>query len=224
MLEVRPNHLSLFFGRKGTGKSDLARYFFFLFRVRPRICIDTKDEHEDALPGVPTVDSPTEVFKFQTVRAVPPKLNKVAWMDEILARAFELGDVVLWWEELNAYMSHNRCSEDASIYALQGRKRKCGLLGTSPRPADVHGDLKSQADHFFVFLLKYLRDKEAAAGHLDLPNVAALEELYAQLVPFGFLHYDVAADELVVNDPVHDPDALTAELRRLYFGPYDPRP
>lgn len=224
--EIRRDHVTTVFGRKGTGKSELARYLFTLMGTRyrggGRICIDTKDEHADELPGVPSITSPAAIFSSQTVRAVPPDPTDEEWFDELFRFAFDEGDTTIWCEELNAFTSPSKAPKWMKIYLYQGRRRKCGFIGTNQRPAEQHGCFLSQADHVIVYPLQYRLDREAVARHLDVEHVDVVSELLDELPEYGFLHFDVAAGELSSSGPVHDPDALTDALSKLYFGPYDP--
>lgn len=217
----------MIFGRKGTGKSDLARYLFMLFGTRyrngGRVLIDSKDEHSESMPGVPTFDSPSEVFQAQTVRLVPPDPTDDKWFDEVYRLLFEAGDCVLWNEELNSFTSPGKAPKWTKIYIYQGRVRKCGFLGTNQRPAEQQGCFLSMADHVISYALRYKLDREAVARHMGVKNPDEFDDLLDQLVPFGFLHYDVEHDDLSSSAPIHDPEALTAEISRLYFGPYDSR-
>lgn len=216
--EVRREHVSVFFGRKGTGKTELARYLWSLFRPW-RICIDVKEDLADKLPGVPTVDSPGEIVGLQTVRVVPPHPDDERFYDELFGIAFKHGDVCIWWDELDAATSPNRIPQAAKIYVVRGRSRRCGLLGCTTRPANTHPAFLSQADHVFVHKLRHRLDIDAISRHFDIPPDQLIDAL-DDLDDFGFLHFDTAAGELESSEPVHDPDALTAELSKLYFGPY----
>lgn len=217
----------MIFGRKGTGKSDLARYLFMLFGSRyrgaGRVCIDSKNEHSESLPGVPTFESPSDVFAAQTVRLVPPDPTDADWYDEVYRRMFEAGDCVLWNEELNSFTSPGRAPKWTKIYIYQGRVRKCGFIGTNQRPAEQQGCFLAMADHVISYALRYKRDRQAVAQHMGVESDEEFDELIDSLVEFGFMHYDVAAGELSLSEPVHDSEVLTQEISKLYFGPYDRR-
>ncbi len=220
MHKVQRDNVSVFFGRKGTGKSELARYFFSILAPM-RVVIDVKDDLGDKLPGIPTVQSARDVVRFQTVRVVPVDPDDETFYDELFEILFGLGDVVVWWDELDAATGPNKIPRNVKIYLVRGRSRRCGLLGCTTRPANTHPLFLSQADHVFVHKLRHRLDIDALARHLDISSDELSAEL-DDLEQFGFLHYDVAAGELVASDPVHDPDALTSEISKLYFGPYDP--
>jgi hypothetical protein len=223
---IHREQVSVFFGRKGTGKSELARYLFTLFSSPWRICIDVKDELEAKLPGVPTVEDPYDVLKFQTVRVAPRDPDDEAFYDELFRILFEnapmFGGSIVWWDEMDAATSPHKIPKQLKIYMIRGRSRGCGLLGCTTRPANTHPVFLSQADHVFVHKLRHSLDIDAISRHFDIP-ADELSGALDNLPEFGFLHYEVKTGELESCDPVHDPDALTAELRRIYFGPYDPR-
>lgn len=220
---IERTHRMVFYGRTGTGKSELARAIWTVF-APPRVVIDVKDDLADKLPGIPTVDSPVEVFAHPTVRAVPSRLDSAAWFDELYARALAEGGYVIWLDEANEISRPSFIPLQVRRYILQGRARRCGHLACTPRPADISPTFGAQANHVFVFRLTHPRDVAASAALLGVSE-RELKDAFEALPPYGYVYEDLTdpASAPVLMAPSHDPDELTAKLVRLYFGPAEIR-
>lgn len=212
---IKRSHTQVFYGRRGSGKSELCRALWV--GMRPwRICIDVKDDRGEYLPGVPVVQSPKEILDHDTVRIVPARPNDVDWYNEIYELAFVEGDCLVWCDELNEVTKPNFVPESMRRYILQGRTRECGHLGCTPRPADIHPVFGAQADQIYIFRVTHPRDQDAVAGLIGM-KPAELERTIAELPRYHYIHCDDDG-ELSVNEPSHDPDELTAKIARLNFG------
>lgn len=201
----------------GTGKSELARALWIGQRD-PRICIDVKNDLGERLPGIPTIDAPSEVLDSPIVRAVPPDPSDERWYDAIYTAAFNQGDTLIWLDEANEVTKPNYVPKSIRKYVLQGRSRGCGHMACTPRPADVHPVFASQAGHVFVFRIQHPRDRKAISEMIGVPP-AKIEALLDELQDYWFIHYETALDEAIPCAPAHDPDELTAKIAARYFGP-----
>lgn len=213
---IQREHTQVFYGIKGSGKSELCRAYW-VSQAPWRVVIDVKDDLGDKLPGVPTVESPREILHYPTVRVVPSKPNDRAFYEEIYDVAFQAGDCLLWCDELNEMTHPGYIPDNQRRYILQGRTRRLGHLGCTPRPADIHGTFGSQADHIFVFRVQHPRDRDAIAGLIGAKPVELNAHL-DQLPKYHFIYRDEEND-IHICAPSHDPDELTRKLRSRHFGP-----
>lgn len=205
-----------FFGPVRSGKSELARAFFF-GHAAPRICVDVKDEHRPHMPNVPTVESPREAMDYWTCRAVPPDPRDERWYDELFFAAIERGDTLVWLDEANEISRPNYLPTGVRKFILQGEWRECGLLACTPRPADISPSFAAQSSHVFSFRMRHPRDRLAVAQIVGLAQ-EEFDRRNDELDKYHFLHYDVVDGTVESEPPSHDPDELTARVARMSFG------
>jgi energy-coupling factor transporter ATP-binding protein EcfA2 len=214
-----------FFGQTGSGKSELARAMF-AGMATPRIVIDVKDDLAAKLPGIPTVQSPTEAMHHETVRAVPVEPSDEAWYAAIYDAALARGETLIWLDEANEVSNSNYIPRSIRRFILQGRSRQCGHFACSPRPADINPTFAAQSQHLFLFWVTHPRDIKAYS-ELSGRKESVIESILTQRIEGKetrrFLHLEQDTGELVVCPPAHDPDQLTASIAARYFSPGKPR-
>lgn len=205
------------FGTTRSGKSELARELF-IRQGAPRAVIDVKSEQHARLPGVPVIDSPSELTRYPTCVLVPPDPSNEGWYDEVYTLAFRHGDYLLWLDEANEVTSRSYIPRAMRTFVLQGLGRGCGHYSLSPRPADVHKTFESQAGHLFYFKMYDARDRDAVIQQTGIPR-PEVDRAFDELGPYEFLHYERGIHELVAFDALPHPDGLTSRISRMAFGP-----
>ena len=187
--QVRPSEVLAIFGRRGSGKTTLARSL--VARQRRLIVFDPIAEWCRS-PGITTCES-VEAVRLALRRrwrlgfrlALPCQADHAAELDR-LARLIwgaqepflrrECPELVLVVDELNLGMPLGRRAEAMLGLTLQGRHRGIGLVGISQRPALVSSDFRGQAHRTFWCCLSAANDLRTARETLG-DRAAELRQL-----------------------------------------------
>lgn len=166
------------FGKKGFGKSFLARRYFDGWPY-DRVVIDPNNDLE--IPGAITYRGkapeawPDEVEGFVTIRFVPdlrmPKRELDAELDRMLMLAFynrghpPAGEgsglpCMLWVDEIVKVAKSNSTLPAMDLILHQGRHQGLFCLFCGPRPMVIDPLVISQSDLVFLFRLKGVADRK----------------------------------------------------------------
>jgi hypothetical protein len=181
-------------GRKMQGKSVYCRYLFR--KAKRRIIYDRNFEHS------------TTGFVVRTV----PQLRKAFLYDELTNCVFQpihftdeefeelcsfiikkISNVLFVVEEIEM-QAHARGWSSQSFREIvnRGRQQGIGLIGTARRPANIHGDIKGNADYVVVFELYLPRDVKFISEWINVP-----EQEIKDLEPYVHLIYDAKTHKVV---------------------------
>jgi len=183
-------------GTTGSGKSHLIRSLF-LGRPGRRLVIDPTDSELTAIKGAVTFSDPRRRYndrgedwrRAATARFVPRNPFDLDAYNALYEWAFEHPPVTVWLDEARMVMpSDGRVPEAALRYQMQGRKRGCSHLVANTRPVAINVELRSEAQHLFVFRLTHRADVKAIADTTGI-DVAQVAELLNSLDEHGFLHW-----------------------------------
>lgn len=205
----RATHIAIF-GRKGSGKSVLARRFWDSYPY-DRLVIDPTG---DVDPGDPktiqlTIPLPTrwpmklDRAERQTLRfaADPGSDTYKDDLDQAATLAFGHGHCLLWVDEIGELTSANATPPGMRRVLHQSRHRRLSTLFCGPRPIDINPLVINQADFIAVFHLPNPADRKRVADNMGL-EVDELEEAHGMLVEHGYLWWDARARELEVRPPI----------------------
>lgn len=201
-------------GKKGQGKSELARTMFESYPYDRLVIDPTGDIHLDGdvtklaapLPGKFPVD---DEGKQVTARFVPdPGLATYRDdMDRAVGLAFyHPGRRCLCWiDEIGELSKANNTPPHLARALHQGRHRRLSLLMCGPRPINIDPLVLAQADQVYIFRLPNPADRKRVADVIGVePGV--LDDAVANLGNFEYLRFDAHAtdpdDELVHFPPL----------------------
>lgn len=163
------------FGRKGSGKTTLARKVLQEFdRV---IVFDTLGQYDGEECW--TVEACLAAFERAAERprfTISCRLADVNDYLDLFEVAFELPGVLLVFEEVSFYCSAYALPAELSTIVRYGRNRSIDQIYIARRPAEVHRDLTAQSDVIVSFVQHEPRDVaylSAAAGE-DVSRVRSL--------------------------------------------------
>jgi hypothetical protein len=215
---TKPNHITIV-GRKGSGKSVLARRFWAGW-PGDRLVIDPTgdvDAGEDAerlelpLPSrwpnnpLGDLEAVGGKPKRSTLRYVPDMgaSTYVDDMDRAVGLAFTKGHALLWVDEVGELTNASSTPPHVRRLLHQSRHRKLSMLFCGPRPMDINPLVMSQADYIAVFRLPNPADRKRIADVTGL-DLGELEDALAEAVSVdhGYVWYDVVAEELLICPPL----------------------
>jgi hypothetical protein len=192
------------FGRKGSGKSVLARRFWSTWPY-DRLAIDPHNDLADdettrlihdplplRLPG------PVGDQERASLRYVPDmgSANHQDDMDRAVGLAFNHRRTLLWIDEVGDLTSANRTPPYMRRALHAGRHRDLSMLMCMPRPIDIDPLVISQADQIFFFHMPHTRDRERAAGTIGVAR-KDFDVAMDGLGEFEYLRYEMKTHELV---------------------------
>jgi len=206
---VNFNDRVLVVGKTGSGKSVLTRMLAAQSTGARLVVIDVKGEIDAGVdpvydPGAIDWGAPVVVFR-------PASMSREVFAelyDQILAAG---GPTVVWLDEARGVTTSNYAPDGLLIVQMQGRRLGIGHLVCCQRPYNVAVELRSEAEHFFVFGPLSKRDADALAEEIGRVNgrpftgeqlASALDRLHDQHGRHAFLWYDRRSRELAECEPV----------------------
>jgi len=200
------------FGRKGSGKSELAKSYFQAYPY-DRIVFDSNGDVDPegkftirVGPGDfewPTLEQWAEMRRDNPeLAAFPSLLYEIdftddalmagtripRWLflvDQVVKKAYHLGrPVCIWLDEIGELAPAGRTPGNISQALHKGRHVSLALLMAGPRPTDIDVLVLSQADIVIMFDVPHDLDRERLAKHLALKR-AELDPLLDNLEPHG---------------------------------------
>lgn len=206
------------FGRKGSGKSELAKSYFCAYPY-DRLLIDA---HGDVDPDS-TFTTPVGPGLFEwpePADGVYPSLRYEIdytddelvsgtriphwlWLvDQVIGHAYRLGrPVCIWLDEVGELAPAGRTPGNIVQALHKGRHVHLTLLMAGPRPVGVEVLVLSQADLAAFFEMPHPLDRERVAGALAIP-VGELADLLDNLEQYGYLVFFAASRTLVIMPPL----------------------
>jgi hypothetical protein len=217
-------------GRKGSGKSVLARSFwddypFDRIVVDPTGDVDPGDERAERLAAPMPARWPVDAEGRRVTLRYVPDVRSPTWVDD-MDRAVGLAywhphkRCLAWLDEIGAMTRANQTEANLRQALHQGRHRNLSLLMCGPRPIDINPLVLSQADYVAVFDLPNPRDRERVASTIGI-SPTDFDAEHGRLEEYGFLWYEAKTHELTVMDPLplrrrrtvapeHEEEGLTA--------------
>jgi hypothetical protein len=206
-------------GRKGTGKSVLAAFYWDSYPY-DELCIDVT---RDALVGpgcqflygelpttFPAPDRDAGVYRTKLVYRPDPGGD--TYTDD-LDRAVSLalhdpnGPCLLWIDERSEFTV--RPGPGMRRALNQSRHFGLSILSCGPRAVNMDPLLLSNADYLFLFDLPGVHDRQRVADTIGV-NLQALTNAINQLPPHGYLRWDAKA-----RDMIQFPPLPAADVRKL---------
>jgi hypothetical protein len=186
------------FGKKGQGKSVLARRFWDTW-PHDECCIDInadaldagdvdqtfKGEVPDFWPAARREDEPVRI------RYVP-ELRSSTYTDDLdraVGLALKRPHSLLWVDEVGVLSRANRTGPHTRRLLHHGRHLKISSLMCGPRPIDIDPLVIAQSDHVYVFKLPNPADVKRVAAVCGIPP-KELEAAVHALDDHEYLHYD----------------------------------
>lgn len=168
-----------FVGRTGSGKTTLADRLIRSLGYRTAV-IDPK--HRWEFPGYKLVTGyePDPRLVRQVFR--PRAGDEDGWFDtEAYLQQIWSYDVptVVYIDELTAVTTPRNTVPTLADFVRLGRQRKFGTWYASQRPKDVPSLFFTEADHWFMFDLRYEGDREKCVGFLGERVGERITEKYA---------------------------------------------
>lgn len=170
---IKPDELILVMGRRGCGKSYLAKK---IQEIWPRrIIIDSLNEYTDGI----IVNSFSEfcdkliILKEKNIRKFvlifkfnPEEGSSTEVFDQILRISYYFGDVQIVIEEIQRYSSPHFLSKWLENCLFVGRHQKISMLFTTQRPGMLNKGILSQCAHVFCGQLIDKNDINYVSGFL----------------------------------------------------------
>src|SRR5215471_2304087 len=166
-----------FTGKTGSGKSFAARYL--LRPIRRLLAIDPKMQlvaDRQWRLEAPSRESLNALKKGEYARIVywqPPAIDSDGFpvWDSIFELAWELGDVVVYIDEMYSVAKNGRLSYPLRRLYTQGRFPMIGVWAATQRPSFVPLEMFSEAEWAFVFTLRIEADRKKVAASLGFDQV-----------------------------------------------------
>lgn len=204
------NHVTVV-GRKGSGKSVLARRLFDSYDGDRMVIDPTGDIHLEPEPGLTQLTDPLPIRwpmppdeRRSTLRYAPDMKSPtyVDEMDRAAGLAFGKGDALLWLDEVAVLTRANATPPHMRAVLHQSRHRNLSLLFCGPRPVDIDPLVLSQADYVAVFQTPNPRDRQRLADAMGL-ELPTMEAAHRELGEHDYLWYDARAprDECLLVMP-----------------------
>lgn len=213
LLDPTQSSLILLVGRKGSGKSVIARN---LYRSYPfdKLAIDVNG---DAEPGVDAelIRAPLPRFPIDAdgrarnlhYRVDPGSATYRDDLDRAIGMALYPADLpcMVWLDEIGEVTTGNTTPPHLRRLLMQSRHHgPCSALMCGPRPKDINPLCVSQADRIYIFDLPNPMDRQRLAENMGYPPARLNAELEETLRRGKYWHlmYDAAAHTMFRMPPV----------------------
>lgn len=194
-------------GRKGTGKSVLARRLFDSYPY-DRVVLDVtgdirRDFAEEGVPYVKlTAPLPVRLPRGENGQPVTavfvPDMGDPAALDDLdraLGLALARGRTLVWIDEVGVVTTANKTGPNMRRALHHGRHKQLTMLNCGPRPVDIDPLVLAQADETFVFDLPNPRDRERVANSIGWPP-KSFDKAVRDLGEHEFLWWSTREKEL----------------------------
>lgn len=152
-LQIATTDRACFFGATGSGKTTLA--LTLLRGVRSWVVLDAK--HRIRVDGVPIVTAFDPRLSRQIIRAPFPAED---W-DTPLMQAWMRGGIVVYSDETTLINPKGAFLSPALGRVIRtGRELGVGAWMGSQRPKKIPSEVYTEAEHFFIFQLRYKPDRQ----------------------------------------------------------------
>lgn len=179
VFQIRADERVLFVGRTGSGKTTLADRIIRTIGYRT-IVIDPK--HRWEFPGYRLVHqyNPDPRLIRQVFRPKDDEQDDWRDVEVFLESVWNAGvPSVVYIDELTRLSTPRRTIPILADFVRLGRQAGMGTWYASQRPKDVPSLFLSEAEHWFVFDLRYVADREKAVGFLGENVAQRITEPYA---------------------------------------------
>lgn len=225
-LDPRVSSFVTIVGRKGSGKSQLARsmwreYPFDRLVVDPTGDVDPGDPRAQLVePPLPATWPMTMGDQRKTLRFIadPKSPTFVDDMDRAVGMTYwhPHKRAMLWLDEVHMITTAHMTPPNLRLALIQGRHRNLSVLACGPRPMDVDPLVLQQSDFVAVFDLPNPKDRERVANTTGI-KPATLDALVDELDPFHYLWIDA-------KERFPDSTTIMPPVRLVTQGPPAPEP
>jgi len=163
-------------GRKGTGKSTMARSL--ISEAHRNIILDTLGDDYSRGAITSNVQRAAEYYNrvneygaFELVYR-PRNDNDI---EHFFSFARQTANTVLWVDEVDRYCGPHSINENLKWILNYGRHRQISTIGIARRAASVHRDLSANADWIVVHQTRENRDLQYLSEFMDVGGLETLE-------------------------------------------------
>jgi hypothetical protein len=225
----KPRCISIF-GRKGSGKSVLARRFWDSW-PHDRLAIDPAGDFAGDEEGIEDLEDPLphrlpgafrEAGQGRRSFRYRPDPGSDTYRDD-LDRAAGLAfwtprekPMLLHIDEVGELTQANRTGPNMRRVLHQARHRRLSVTSAGPRPKDIDPLVLSQSDFIYLFEMPHPLDRERIAASVGIKR-PELDTALDELPKFHYLRYDADPSQAQA-------DALGLELEELRLLQFPPVP
>lgn len=163
-------------GRKGTGKSTMARSL--ICEAHRNIVLDTLGD--DYSRGAITSDVQRFAEYYNRVNEfgafeIVYRPRSDADIESFFSFVKQTANVVLWIDEVDRFCGPHRINEGLKWMLNYGRHQELSVIGIARRAASVHRDLTANADWIAVHQTRENRDLQYLSEFMDVNGLDTLD-------------------------------------------------
>lgn len=178
---IKKNAISLVVGRKGCGKSTLAKAL--AKGVKRLIILDPQSEYDVGL-RVNNFNQFTEAlqkYRFNDdvkIRYFPQDKKDAKFMFSLICDVvYDFADVTFLIEELGYFMSATSFPASFARLVMGSRHQRVNIIGVTQRATKIPRDLRSQADVIYTFQQVEPGDVKYISEFMEMRNVNRVRSL-----------------------------------------------
>lgn len=193
---LQSNERVLITGKTGSGKTYLAHYI--TRELKRLVVLDGKGTLKDWNLEEWSKDAERRMLQGEPVRLraiVPLGDDPVVFWDKVITSCYYAGNVTLYIDELYAVSPPNKKPLD-SLWAVytRGRELGVGVWSSTQRPVWIPLFALSEAEHFFMFRLQLMEDRQRIAAFMSSEVLRTITDKH------GFFYMRADMDEPIYTE------------------------
>lgn len=161
-IEIKSSDRVFVTGRTGSGKSVLVQKLI-IPQLTNFVIYDYK--HEIDVPGAELFGAIGDFKRRPNKRQIiyRPSIGSDEEFDALCRQVFYRGNNTLVLDETLFHCQPGRITPHHSLIMRLGRSKGVGIVNCTQRPRDIHNNVISQCEHFFIFDLTQDTDRKKVA-------------------------------------------------------------
>lgn len=178
---LKKNNITIIVGRKGCGKSTLAKSL--IRPVRRLVILDPQSEYNIGVKVNNFHQFTDAVQRYRFAEDVkityfPQDRKDAKFMFSLICDVvYEMKDVTFVVEELGYFMSATSFPPSFARLVMGSRHQRVNILGITQRATKIPRDLRSQADVIFTFQQVEPLDVKYISEFMEMENVRQVKDL-----------------------------------------------
>lgn len=195
--EAKHNEITVIFGKKGSGKSNLAKFLLYEgARGKSLFIWDFLGEYGSY--GI-VFDNTLSILQYLKTRKPPYKIilqsKRIDDFDNFCKVIYNIGNIYLLVEETDSVCNANKIYDSFAYIIRYGRHYNLDILAITRRPFDIARLLTANADKIYCFQYNEPRDLQYLRAFMPIDATEQIQTLKR----YYYIHYNTITSEVNID-------------------------